>query len=93
MKHFHLITERDRCKARRYAASPACPPDLADRIRALVKEARAADRKGDWRHYLILAECLNGQYPTPAEIEAMKVETRKTWPGKMADFPAEISEA
>lgn len=45
MPRFYLVSEFGRREALRYAAGPACSPDLADRIRQLVDQARAADRR------------------------------------------------
>ena len=82
---YRLASERGRRAATRYARSPACSPELAERIEQLVKEARQAVKAGDWRHCCILSECLRDESPTPGEIEAAKVELRALWPSQMCD--------
>lgn len=85
MPHFRLITECDRRAAIRYAASPDCPPEKAERIRALVKEARAAAKEGRGGLCIVLAGCLNEGDPTPAEITEQAEEIRAGWPAETAD--------
>ena len=83
MPRFYLVSEFGRREALRYAAGPACSPDLVDRIRQLVDQARAADANGDWRLCLRLTEALRDDAPTPAEIEARKIELRALWPEQL----------
>jgi len=87
MPHFRLITEPGRRAAARYARSPACPTDQAERIEQIVKQARRAARNGNWRHCLVLAECIRDESPTPAEIAKAKAEVRAGWAEDTANQP------
>ena len=79
MHHFRLLSESGRQSAIRYARSPACPRDEAERIEQIVKEARQAAKEGRWRHCLTLAECLRDEAPSPTEIAERAAEIRAGW--------------
>ncbi len=80
--NFYLVTERGRRDATRYAATPACEPELADRIKELVKQARAAAKEGRGGLCIILGKCLHEGDPTPEEIKERAARIRARWPAE-----------